>query len=208
MSSVSRLLPPTSRVAIVPVLPPDVPRRQRHLLQRWARLGMRALRWRIEGEFPDLRKFVIIVAPHTSNWDFVVALFCDLALDLDAAWLAKHSIFVGPFGRWLKSLGGIPVVRSASHNVVSQAAAEFARRDQMVLAVAPEGTRRKVESWKSGYWHIARAAGVPIVPVGLDFARRAAVIGPLRHVTDSLADDEAVLKAFFEGITPKNPSLR
>lgn len=166
------------------------------------------MRWRVVGEFPNLRKFVIIVAPHTSNWDFVVGLLCDLALDLDAVWLAKHTIFVGPFGRWLKSLGGIPVVRSASHNVVSQVSAEFARRDQMILAVAPEGTRRKVEEWKSGYWHIARAAGVPIVPVGLDFGQRAAVIGSPRLTTDSLDQDEAAFKEFFAGVTPKNPDLR
>jgi 1-acyl-sn-glycerol-3-phosphate acyltransferase len=169
---------------------------------------MRWMRWRVDGNFPDLRKFVIVVAPHTSNWDFVVALFCDLALDLEAGFLAKHTIFVGPFGRWLKSLGGIPVVRSASHNVVAEVSAEFARRDRMVLAIAPEGTRRKVTSWKSGYWHIARAAGVPIVPVGLDFAKRAAVVGPVRHLTDSLSDDEAALREFFAGVTPKRPALR
>jgi 1-acyl-sn-glycerol-3-phosphate acyltransferase len=194
--------------SLVPALPPNVPRRNRRVLQRVALAGLRLMRWRVVNEFPDLRKFVIIVAPHTSNWDFVVGLFCDLALDLDAVWLAKHTIFVGPFGSWLKSLGGIPVVRSASHNVVSQVAAEFARRDQMILAIAPEGTRSKVEAWKSGYWHIARAAGVPIVPVGFDFVRRAAVIGPLRIPTDSLEEDEAVLKAFFADITPKNPDLR
>jgi len=194
--------------ALVSALPPQVPRRNRRVLQRIALGGLRLMRWRVIGEFPDLRKFVIIVAPHTSNWDFVVGLLCDLALDLDAVWLAKHTIFVGPFGSWLKSLGGIPVVRSASHNVVSQVAAEFARRDKMVLAIAPEGTRSKVEAWKSGYWHIARAAGVPIVPVGLDFARRAAVIGPLRSTTGSLEEDEGVLKAFFADITPKNPDLR
>jgi 1-acyl-sn-glycerol-3-phosphate acyltransferase len=169
---------------------------------------MRLLRWRIDGQIPDLRKFVLIVAPHTSNWDFVVGLCCDLALDLDAVWLGKHSIFVGPFGRWLRSLGGIPVVRSSAHNVVAQAAAEFARRDQMILALAPEGTRRKVDSWRSGYWHIARAAGVPILPVGLDYARRAAVIGTPRSTTDSLAEDEAAFRQFFAGIIPKHPELR
>lgn len=194
--------------SLVPALPPNVPRRGRRVLQRIALAGLRLTNWRVVGEFPDLRKFVIIVAPHTSNWDFVAGLFCDLALDLDAVWLAKHTIFVGPFGSWLKSLGGIPVVRSASHNVVSQVAAEFARRERMILAIAPEGTRSKVEAWKSGYWHIARAAGVPIVPVGLDFVRQAAVIGPLRFTTDSLDNDEAVLKAFFADITPKNPDLR
>ena len=166
------------------------------------------MRWRIDGEFPDLPRFVLIVAPHTSNWDFVVALLCDLALDMDAAWLGKHTIFVGPFGRWLRSLGGIPVDRSASHKVVTQAAAEFGRRDRMILALAPEGTRKKVKGWKSGYWHIARAAGVPVLPVGLDFARRAAVIGEPRTLTASLEADEAVFKAFFASITPKRPELR
>lgn len=193
---------------LVPALPPNVPRRHKRFLQRLGRTGMRLLGWRVDGEFPDLPKFVIIVGPHTSNWDFICALFCDLALDLEAGFLAKHTIFVGPFGRWLKSLGGIPVVRSASHNVVSQVAAEFARRERMVLAIAPEGTRRKVETWKSGYWHIARAAGVPIVPVGLDFARKAAVIGPLRHPTESIEADEAEFRKFFASITPKRPSLR
>ncbi len=198
----------TPTEVIVPPMPARLPRRGRHFLQRLGRLGMRLMGWRIEGAFPDLEKFVIIVAPHTSNWDFIAALFCDLALDLDAHFLAKHSIFVGPFGTWLKSLGGIPVVRSASHNVVAQAAGEFARRERMVLAIAPEGTRRKVESWKSGYWHIARAAGVPVLPVGLDFAKRAAVIGTPRLMTDSLADDEAALRQFFLNVTPKRPELR
>lgn len=192
----------------IQALPPNVPRRNRRLLQRFGRLGMRLMRWRIDGEIPNLRKFVIIVAPHTSNWDFVVGLCCDLALDMDAFWLGKEGIFVGPFGRWLKSVGGIPVDRSSAHNVVSQVAAEFARRDQMILGIAPEGTRRKVESWRSGYWHIARAAGVPILPVGLDFKRRAAVIGTPRDTTDSLADDEAVFKEFFAGITPRRPDRR
>lgn len=196
------------RTPRVPELPPGIPRRGRHALKAVGRLGLAGLRWRIDGTFPDLGKFVLIVAPHTSNWDFVVALLCDLALDMDAAWLGKHTIFVGPFGRWLRSLGGIPVERSASHNVVAQAASEFARRERMILALAPEGTRRKVTAWKSGYWHIARAAGVPIVPVGLDFARRAAVIGELRTPTDSLESDEAVLRAFFATITPKRPELR
>ena len=178
------------------------------MLERLGRFGMRLMGWRVDGQFPDLKKFVIIVGPHTSNWDFIAALFCDLALDLEAGFLAKHTIFVGPFGSWLKSLGGIPVERSASHNVVSQVAAEFARREQMVLAIAPEGTRRKVHTWKSGYWHIARAAAVPVVPVGLDFGKRAAVIGEPRYLTDSIEADESVFKAFFEKITPKRPQLR
>jgi len=198
----------TEKKVRVPALPASVPRRGRHVLKAFGRFGLTALRWRIDGQIPDLKKFVLIVAPHTSNWDFVVAMCCDLALDMDAGWLGKHTIFVGPFGRWLKSLGGIPVVRGSAHNIVSQVAGEFAKRDRMVLALAPEGTRRKVDSWRSGYWHIARAAGVPILPVGLDFGKRAAVIGELRSPTDSIEEDEAVFKAFFARITPKIPELR
>ena len=193
---------------VTPVLGPNVPRRNRRFLQKLGWFGMRLTGWRIEGKIPDLRQFVIIVAPHTSNWDFFYGLICDLALDLDASWLAKHTIFVGPVGRWFKSLGGIPVDRRSAHNVVSQVAGEFAQRDQLVLAIAPEGTRSKVTSWRSGYWHIARSVGVPILPVGLDYRRRAAVIGPPRLTTESLEVDEAALKAFFADITPKRPELK
>ena len=178
------------------------------MLRRLGLLGMRLMGWRVDGQLPDLRKFVIIVAPHTSNWDFLTGLFCDLALDMDASWLAKHTIFVGPFSTLFKWLGGIPIDRSAAHNVVADVAAEFERRDKLVLAITPEGTRKKVTSWRSGYWRIARAAGVPIVPVGLDFARRAAVIGTPRVPTESIEEDEAVFKAFFATITPKRPELR
>ena len=179
--------------------------RHRPVLQALGRFGLSVLRWNIEGDLPDLRKFVLVVAPHTSNWDFVVALSADLALDMEASWMGKHTVFHGPWGGWLRGLGGIPVVRSAAHNVVAQMVAEFGGRDQMILALAPEGTRRKVPGWKSGYWQIAHQAGVPILPVGLDFARRAVVIGSPRPTTDSLGDDEAALMAFFAGITPRHP---
>jgi len=177
------------------------------VLQQLGKAGMHLLRWNIEGEIPDVRKFVLIVAPHTSNWDFVVALFADLALDMEAAWMGKHTIFVGPFGTWLRGLGGIPVVRHAAHNVVAQMVEEFGRRDRMILAIAPEGTRRKVARWKSGYWHIAHDAGVPILPVGLDFGRRVIVIGDLLQPTGSHEQDESRLRDFFATITPRHPRL-
>ena len=169
---------------------------------------MRLSGWNIDGELPDLPRFVIIVVPHTSNWDFFAGLACDLALDMNASWLAKHSIFKWPWAGLLKSLGGIPIDRRSAHNVVAQVADEFVRRDQLVLAITPEGTRKKVSAWKSGYWHIARAANVPIVPVGLDFRRKAAVIGEARYPTESIEADEAVFKAFFAGITPRRPEFR
>jgi 1-acyl-sn-glycerol-3-phosphate acyltransferase len=190
---------------LFPTLPPNVTPRNRRLLKALGRFGMRVMRWDIAGEIPDLPKFVLVVAPHTSNWDFIVALLADLAIDMDAAWMGKHTIFVGPVGRWLRGLGGIPVVRHAAHNVVSQMADEFARRERLILAITPEGTRKRVARWKTGYWHIAHQAGVPILPVGLDFARRQVVIGQPMPTSDSHEHDEAALKAFFRTITPRHP---
>jgi 1-acyl-sn-glycerol-3-phosphate acyltransferase len=189
----------------LPVLPPSINRRRRPGLRLLGRTGMTALRWNMEGEVPDLPKFLLIMGPHTSNWDFVIALLANLALDMDAAFMAKHTIFRGPFGTWLRSLGGIPVVRHAAHNVVTQMVAEFRRRDRLILGIMPEGTRRKVARWKSGYWHIARGAGVPIVPAGLDFGRRMIRFGQPLWTSDSLPDDEARLLAFYADITPRYP---
>lgn len=190
-----------------PELPPSLPRR-RWTVMRWlGRSLFAALGWRIEGNFPDTPKMVIIVAPHTSNWDFFVALFADLGLDLKASFLGKHTIFRPPVRGFLMRLGGIPVRRDAAHNVVEQMRDVFRERDQIVLAIAPEGTRKKVTEWKSGFWHIARAAGVPVVPVGLDFARRAAVIGAPFTPGDSFEADVRELKRFFASVTPKHPEL-
>lgn len=191
----------------IPSLPPGVARRNRPVLRALGRAGLALMRWDIEGEIPDLPKFVLIMAPHTSNWDFVVALLADLALDMEASWMGKHTIFKGAFGTWLRGLGGIPVVRHAAHNVVTQMVGEFRRRDRMILGIAPEGTRKQVARWKSGYWHIAHGAGVPILPAGLDFGRRTIVIGPLRHTTGSLEADEGALLSFFATITPRHPRL-
>jgi 1-acyl-sn-glycerol-3-phosphate acyltransferase len=187
----------------VPILPPSLPRRSSRALRAAGRIGLGLLGWRFEGAIPDVPKLVIILAPHTSNWDFFVGLFADLALALDASWLGKDSIFVGMIGTVLRRLGGIPVDRAHPHDVVARVVAEFHRRDRMVIGLAPEGTRHRVAEWRSGFWHIARGAQVPILPVGLDFGRRALRIGPPYAPTDSLEADLRTLKAFFADVVPK-----
>ena len=164
--------------SLVPALPPNVPRRNRRVLQRVALAGLRLMRWRVVGEFPDLRKFVIIVAPHTSNWDFIVGLFVKFALTLDASFLAKHQLFRRPFGTLFRYWGGIPVVRSPASDMVDQIVAQFRRRRQLFLAIAPEGTRKPVPRWRSGFYHIAREAHVPILLVALDWRRKGVRFGP------------------------------
>lgn len=156
---------------------------------------------------PALPKFVVLVAPHTSSWDFIVGIAALLALDLRANWLGKDTLFRGPIGPILRRLGGIAVQRDAPHNVVEQMAREFAARDQLVLGIAPEGTRRKVAQWRTGFWHVARRAAVPVVAVSLDYGRRVARIHAPFWPTESFEEDVAVLKRMYEDVMPRRPEL-
>jgi 1-acyl-sn-glycerol-3-phosphate acyltransferase len=168
---------------------------------------MRRWGWRFEGAFPALPRFVVVVAPHTSNWDFFVGVTAKFALGLKAVWIGKDSLFRWPVGPLLRRIGGVPVDRSAPNAVVRTMVDEFARHEAMVFVLAPEGTRKRVERWRSGYWHIAHEARVPIIPVGFDFARRCIVIGPPLHTGDDLAADEQRLRDFARGIAPRRPAL-
>jgi len=154
---------------------------------------------------PNLRKFVLIVAPHTSNWDFPVGMSAKLALGLSAIWLGKHTLFRFGFGIILRALGGIPVDRSAKNDVVQQVSGEFAKRGQLVLALAPEGTRKRVERWRTGFYHIAHAARVPIVPVALDWELRAIRILAPFVTTGDVEGDIAKLRQLFEGLKGRRP---
>jgi 1-acyl-sn-glycerol-3-phosphate acyltransferase len=189
----------------IPRLGPEVPSRGGFVLRIAGRAALALLRWRIEGELPNLPRCVIIIAPHTSNWDFVIGLATLLALDLRVTWLGKHQIFRGPFRPLLRRLGGVPVDRSAPGGVVEQAAAVLAPPNSVFLAVAPEGTRRKVERWKSGFWRIARAAGVPILPVAFDYRTRAVVLGEPYTPTADYEADLAALQGRFSAEMARNP---
>jgi 1-acyl-sn-glycerol-3-phosphate acyltransferase len=164
---------------------------------RFARALLRLAGWRILGVVPPLPKFVVVVAPHSSNWDFFVGIAARFALDIDAHWLGKHTLFRWPLGALLRSLGGRPVRRDAPEGVVAAVAAMVRAEPRFILGLAPEGTRRRVAQWRTGFWHIARAAGVPIVPVAFDWSRREIVIGEPVCLTDDLAADVAALQARY-----------
>jgi len=189
----------------IPALGPAVPSRGGSVLRFLGRAILAALGWRLEGEIPNVPRCVVIIAPHTSNWDFVIGLATLLALDLRVTWLGKHQIFRGPFGPLWRALGGVAVDRSAAHGVVDRAAAVLAPPHSTFLAVAPEGTRRKVEQWKSGFWRIARAAGVPVFPVAFDYPRRAVVFGQLYWPTADYEADLAALQRGFSAEMARNP---
>ncbi len=168
------------------------------------------MRWRVVGVMPRAPKLVVIVAPHTSNWDFPIGLACGYGSGLLSAWpygfLAKDSLFAWPLGSILRALGGIAIDRHAPNAVVDQMAAFFAGRERFLLTVTPEGTRQRTAFWKSGFYHIARAAGVPIMPVAFDYRRRECRFGEVIEPTGNVETDLGVFRAFYAGVTPKHPA--
>ena len=163
--------------------------------------------WSIEGELPRLNKYVIVVAHHTSAWDFVVALGAKLRLGLQLRFFGKHSLFIGPLGWFMRSIGGIPIDRSRSHNRVEQVAEAIRNSENFVLAITPEGTRAKVNAWKTGFYHIAHQTGISVLPVALDFKHKKVVLGSPYFTTGDQSEDIKELHGFFVSYEPRHPEL-
>ena len=161
--------------------------------------------WRVAGALPPCSRFVVIVAPHTSSWDFLFAVLAMFATDLRVSWLGKHTIFRFPFGPILRRLGGEPLDRSAPGRTVESAIERFRARPQWVLGLSPEGTRGRVAHWKSGFHRIAVAAGVPIVPVWIDYQAREVGIGAPFSPGPDEAADVAALRALFRREMARRP---
>lgn len=173
---------------------------------RWLFVSLYRLRgWTVEGRPPDAPKFIVIGAPHTSNWDFAVFLGATEELGIRASYIGKHSLFRWPIRRFMLDMGGIPIDRGKSANYVMQVAAEFARRDRLALVIAPEGTRHPKGPWKSGFYHIAMRAGVPIVPAWLDRKTRHAGIGPPLMPSGDYEADLEKLMGFYRAALPDHP---
>lgn len=177
-------------------------------LMRWLSLAyLKLAGWKVEGSLPEqARVSVFIAAPHTSNWDLPFTLMAAFALRLDIYWMGKEEIFKPPFRRLMMWLGGVPVRRSQSNNLV--AASAQALKDStrpMQLVVPPEGTRSKVRYWKTGFYHIAQTADVPIVLSYLDFGTKRLGLGPVLMPSGDLEADMVTIKAFYAPIQGKNP---
>ena len=176
---------------------PEAPVRGWRRTQRLARAVLRVVRWRIVGEVPRTRKFVAVVAPHTSNWDFAIGVVAMFALDLDLQWFGKDSLFRWPLAPILRHLGGRPVRRDTHEGVVREIAGVARASEHFVLALAPEGTRKRVACWRTGFYRIAEQADLPVVPVRLDWHRHEVWIGAPMHVTGDLAGDLTALMANY-----------
>ncbi len=161
-------------------------------------------RWKKEGAAPPIPRYVMIAAPHTSNWDLVITLVLAFAFRIKVFWIGKHTIFKPPFGWICRWLGGIPVNRTRSGDTVAQTVEVFRESKKLILVVPPEGTRKKVRYWKTGFYYIAHGAGVPIVLGYVDYKRKVGGIGPAIMPSGDIGADMDIIKDFYKGIMGKH----
>lgn len=185
-------------------LPSSAPRTGTRLGRWFGRTVLRLGGWRIMGRFPDLPKLVIIVAPHSSGWDAVWGLAAKLAMGLDIAFMAKAELFRGPLGWLLRWFGGIPVDRSAPGGIVEQSARRVRESDNIWFVLAPEGTRKRVERWKPGFWKIARQADVPVFCAAFHYPEKRIVLDQLVALSDDFEADMARVRALYRPHVGKN----
>jgi 1-acyl-sn-glycerol-3-phosphate acyltransferase len=162
--------------------------------------------WRAFGEVPSPRKFVLIAAPHTSNWDFIYFIGLTQELGITPHFMAKKSLFRWPFTNFMLDMGGVSVDRGSAQNYVQQMIDEFGKRDEFMLTIAPEGTRGSVRAWKTGFYHIAVGAKVPLVIGMMDYSTKTGGLGPAIWPTGDYAADMAKVAEYYTKVTPKHPA--
>ena len=176
-----------------------------HIFYAIAWLGLRLAGWKVKGRPPTTQKYVVIAYPHTSNWDFPLGVAVSIIYRIKVYWLGKDSLFKGLAGPLMKWLGGIPINRSVAHDVVQQTIDRFNQSEQMVIALAPEGTRAQVQKWKTGFYHIAVGAKVPIVLGYFDYAKKEAGCLESYLPSGDLDKDMVAIKAAYQGIQGRYP---
>jgi len=189
-------------------LPPQAPRRPRGLVAALGRLILWLGGWKMRGAWPNVPRLVVLAAPHSSAWDGLWGLSAKMAMGVEVKFMAKAELFHGLSG-WLlgpilRALGAIPIDRSSPAGLVNEVAARFAGADQFWLVLAPEGTRRRVERWKTGFWRIARAANVPVVCAYFHYPERVIGIGECFDLTDDLEADMAKIRTYYRPWIGKN----
>lgn len=162
--------------------------------------------WRMQGDWPAIDKMVLVAAPHTSNWDGLQMLVAAGYYRIRLCWMGKKSLTTGPFGWFIKALGCMPIDRSQSNDVVKTMADAIGVADTMVLAIPPEGTRARVNEWKSGFYHIAVAANVPIVLSVLDYKKKTMSIAAAVHPSGDYETDLSIIRSYYANAVGKHPA--
>lgn len=189
----------------IPQLNSEIPRLGNRFSQFLGMTVLRLMGWRFEGNFPAHKKMVLAVAPHTSNWDFVIGLAVAFSLKLKISFFGKHSIFIPPFDRLLRRWGGIPIERSKAHGVVTQITNKINSTDKMILCLSPEGTRSRIEKWKTGFLHIAHKADVPVFLVAFDYKKKKIIFGPDKKISADIDSELLNVYSFYANVQAKFP---
>ncbi len=176
------------------------------MLSRLAMWILNTLGWSIKADLPDFKKYVAIAAPHTSNWDFPLGILAAKAIKLEIHWMGKHSLFYWPWGWFFRAIGGTPVHRDKAQNYIRQMTELFEHSEQLVLALAPEGTRSKTDHWKTGFHYIARAANVPIIMAYLDYGTKQVGIGGVLYPGADIEADFDQIRQYYKNRQARNPS--
>ncbi len=174
-------------------------------MRRFSRFLLKLFGWKLVGDKPNLKQYVLIFAPHTSNWDVVILLLVKFAVQLNPKFIGKHTLFWPPLSWIFRAMGGEPVNRSKAQNVVDQIVEKFKQNPEFKFALSPEGTRSKKPYWKTGFYRVAEKAGVPIQLVYLDTATKEVGFGPLLYPSGDIEKDFEWLRAFYQdkkGIRP------
>lgn len=174
----------------------------------WRMLGLGSLPlrfagWRVEGDVPTEKKYVALAYPHTSNWDGALLLLLTRSVGMHISWLIKDDWVKGPLGVALRSQGAIAVNRKGAHNLVDRMVAEMKSRDELALFIPPEGTRKRADRWKSGFYHIALGAKVPVIPAYLDYRKKRGGFGAPIHLTGNVREDMDKLRAYYKERDPQ-----
>ncbi len=175
------------------------------IIQKLSSLFLKLSGWRVEGVPPQRSKVVMIAAPHTSNWDFIFMLTCLGHLGLKVSWMGKDTLFKWPYGWFMRMVGGLPIDRSQRHQVVDQIAQVFDDHDQLLIGILPEGTRKKRDHWKTGFYYIAQKANVPILICPVDYAKKTGSIGPLIEPDTALDEVMEIARQTLDGVQGRYP---
>ncbi len=181
----------------IPQLPHNAPTRGNAFSKWVGKFILRIAGWEFQGEWPQISRCVVIVAPHTSNWDFIIGLAASLSTQMSVRWLGKDTLFKTPLASFFRWQGGIPAVRDQSQGLVGLIVEKFNQTPKMWLAIAPEGTRSKVNQWRTGFYHIAHSAGVPIIPISLDWKNKKIKIFDSFQTTGDIEQDIPRLQGLY-----------
>lgn len=183
----------------------NVPRRGNAFTRWLARCYLKLGGWKVVGVVTDAPRFIIIGAPHTSNWDFIIVMATAISLNVRVSWMGKHTLFNGFGGGFLRWLGGIPVDRNAAEGIVGENVKAFRESDGLVLCITPEGTRGDSGEWKTGFHRIAREADVPILLAAFDYDNRVVWLGPTIEASANPDADMAMIRSHYKGIRGRHP---